>query len=62
MEAEAHAKHCRLVSLYNRANPSFMARATLVVGNSLVKVGTRLQEIGRRHLAPTEELYHERLQ
>ncbi|MFT5726288.1 MAG: hypothetical protein ACI8PB_000406 [Desulforhopalus sp.] len=62
LEAKEHANHCRLVNLYNRSNPGYIARATLVVGKLLVKLGTALEKSATRHLTVKEELCHDRLQ
>jgi hypothetical protein len=62
LEAKEHANHCRLLNLYNRANPGYIARTTLVVGKLLVKLGTALEKSANRHLTVKNELYHDRLQ
>jgi hypothetical protein len=62
LEASQHAKHCRLVNLYNRANPSFVARVTLVAGKLLIKIGTALEKTANRQLESKKELCHDRLQ
>lgn len=62
LEAQEHSRRCRLISDYNRANPGYIARSVLVVGNLLVQMGTALQRASGRHLAMKEELYHDRLQ
>jgi len=62
LEAQNHANHCRLVNLYNRANPGLIARASLVLGRLLVRIGTRLENSANRHLAIKEGLCHDHLQ
>ncbi len=58
LEAQAYSEECRLVSLYNRANPGIIARTLLFIGKVLVKFGYALQQCGNRNLAIKENLCH----
>ncbi|BHH84615.1 hypothetical protein [Desulforhopalus sp. 52FAK] len=62
LEAEKNANHCRLVNLYNRANPGLIARTSLLLGKFLVRIGTRLENSAKSNLAIKEGLYHDHLQ
>ncbi|MFT5699518.1 MAG: hypothetical protein ACI8ZB_002378 [Desulforhopalus sp.] len=60
-EAAEHARHCRLIRLYNRANPHMVARLTLMIGKLLVTLGHRLQASANRHLGMESEITHEQI-